>query len=226
MSEPTVLFPAPCHEDWERMRPDGRASFCARCAKPVHDLTHYTPEEAEQLLIADETPACVRASVLSDGQVLTRPSRTGWILTAAVMAPALAAALASCTVADTSTGSIVGSIQTYADRVTVTAFGAGTQRSIRVDQTGGYHLDGLPPGSYRLVFSVAHAQTWMLNDVPVTAGAITLRNSRDPLMPTPPPVVLMGRPVAGHGMNNVTSPSTPTSANATPVTAPSTKPLP
>jgi hypothetical protein len=190
MTEQTMLFPEPCHEDWERMIPDGRARFCESCSKPVHDLTDYTPEEADHLLTGSATPACVRASILPDGKVLTRPSRTGRILAAAIVTPAIVAALASSAMADTSTGSIIGVVQTLAERVTVTAFGAGIHRSIKVDSTGNYRLDDLPPGSYRLVFSVPRAQTWVLNDVEVAAGSMTFRNSRDPKMPPPPPVMV------------------------------------
>jgi len=189
MSQQTILFPEPCHEDWDRMKPEGRAKFCKSCSKPVHDLTQYTPEEAEHLLTGSETPACIRTSILPDGQVLTRPSLMGRILTAAVVTPVIFAALTSSVMANPLTGSIVGSIQTHAKSVTITAFGAGAHRRLKIDGSGTYHLDDLPPGSYRLVFSVPHAQTWVLDNVQVSAGSITLRNSRDPQLPLPPPIM-------------------------------------
>lgn len=198
MSQPTMLFPEPCHEDWDRMKPEGRAKFCASCSKRVHDLTHYTPEEAEHLLTASETPACVRASILPNGHVLTRPSLMGRILTAAVVTPAIVAALASSAMANTSTGSIVGSLQTHAKSVTITAEGEGVRRHIKVDGAGSYHLDDLPPGNYRLVFSVPHAQTWTLEHVQVNAGNVSYTQSRDPQLPQQPliePMVTAGMPM-------------------------------
>jgi hypothetical protein len=191
MSKQVILFPEPCHEDWNRMRPEGRAKFCESCSKHVHDLTNYTPEEAEHLLSESETPACVRASILPDGQVLTRPSLAGRILTAAVVTPVIAAALVSSVMANPLNGSIVGTIQTGAKQVTVTAYGAGVHRRIKTDGSGNYHLDDLPPGSYRLVFSVPRAQTWVLDNVQVSAGDITYRNSRDPQLPLQPPPPMM-----------------------------------
>jgi hypothetical protein len=191
VSKQTILFPEPCHEDWDRMKPEGRAKFCASCSKQVHDLTNYTPEEADHLLTGSATPACVRASILPDGQVLTRPSLVGRILMAAVVTPAIAAALTSPVMADTSTGSIVGAVQTHATRVKVTVFGTGVHRSVKVDGLGNYYLGQLPPGTYRLVFSVPHAQTWTLNDVEVTAGNATYRSSRDPQLPIVPPPPMM-----------------------------------
>ena len=191
MSKQTILFPEPCHEDWDQMKPKGRAKFCESCSKHVHDLTNYTPEEAEHLLTGSDTPACVRASILPDGQVLTRPSLVGRILTAAVVTPAIAAALTSSVMANSSTGSIVGTIQTHAQSVTVTAYGEGVHRRIKTDALGNYHLDDLPPGSYRLVFSAPRAKTWVLANVQVEAGNITYRNCRDPqLPPVPPPIMV------------------------------------
>lgn len=85
-------IPEPCSEDWGRMSPEQRGRRCAKCRTTVHDLSPYSPEEAEELLTAGE---CVRAQVLPDGRVATRPSRVGRVLLAAVAAPALLA-LAGC----------------------------------------------------------------------------------------------------------------------------------
>ena len=224
MSQQTILFPEPCHEDWDRMKPEGRAKFCASCSKHVHDLTNYTPEEAEHLLTGSGTPACVRASILPDGRVLTRPSLMDRFLTAAVVTPVIVAALASSVMANPLTGSIVGSIQTHAKSVTVTAFGAGTHRRIKIDGSGTYHLNDLPPGSYRLVFSVPHAQTWALDNVQVNAGSITYGNSRDPQLPPPPPMmVTAGMPALPPMPNSKTTeppkPSTPQAAGEDPAAA-------
>lgn len=210
MSKQTILFPEPCHEDWDRMKPEGRAKFCESCSKPVHDLIHYTPEEADHLLTGSETPACVRANIMADGRVVTRPSLVGRILMAAIVTPAIAAALASSAMANPLTGSIVGTIQTQAKSVKVTAFGAGVHRSIKIEGSGSYLLDQLPPGTYRLVFSVPHAQTWTLDSVVVTAGDVTHSYSRDPRLKVlpPPPMPTAGMPALPPMPSKPLTPST------------------
>jgi hypothetical protein len=223
MSKQTILFPEPCHEDWDRMKPEGRARFCESCTKPVHDLTHYTPEEAEHLLAGNGTPACVRATILPDGKVLTRPSLMGRILSAAVVTPVISAALASSVMANPLNGSIVGTVKTQAKSVRVTAFGEGVHRSVKADPSGNYHLDNLPAGSYRLVFSVPHAQTWALDGVEVSAGGITQSSSRDPQLPPvlpPPPMPTAGMPMPMPPSKNAEAPkpSTPPADNAQPAT--------
>jgi hypothetical protein len=190
MSRQTILFPEPCHADWDRMKPEERGRFCESCRKPVHDLTQYTPEEADQLLTGSATPACVRASILPDGQVLTRPSLAGRMLTAAIVTPAIVAALAAPVKAGDSTGSILGLIQTPATSVTVTITGQGVHRRIKSDAGGNFRADALPPGNYRLVFSAPRAKSWTLENVHVDAGNTTFSNSRDPRMPPPMPIMV------------------------------------
>ena len=95
-----IEIPEPCGEDWTGMSPEARGRRCATCRTTVHELSRYTPEEAEALLAAGA--ACVRAEVLADGRVATRPSRAGRVLLAAVAAPALLA-LAGCLQGKTST---------------------------------------------------------------------------------------------------------------------------
>jgi hypothetical protein len=217
LSKQTILFPKPCHEDWNRMTPEGRARFCDSCSKHVHDLVNYTPEEAERLLTGDGTPACVRVNVLADGQVLTRPSLTGRILMAAVVTPAIAAALASSVMANPLTGSIVGSIQTSAKSVTVTAIGAGIHRKVKADAGGNYYVDQLPPGNYRLIFSAPREKAWSLDNLQVDAGTVALGNSRDPQLPPVtkkptimvPPMVTAGMPMppSRPPAKNVVSPA-------------------
>ncbi len=76
------------------MTPDARGRHCAKCQAVVHDLSQYTPEQAEALL--SDGAACVRAKLRPDGRVLTRPSRLGRVLTVAFAAPALLLTLSGC----------------------------------------------------------------------------------------------------------------------------------
>jgi hypothetical protein len=88
-----VEIPEPCSEDWAAMSAEARGRRCTKCRSTVHELSRYTPEEAEEMLAAG--PACVRAEVLSDGRIATRPSRVGRVLLAAIAAPAMLA-LSGC----------------------------------------------------------------------------------------------------------------------------------
>ena len=121
MADTEIWFAAPCHEDWEAMHADGhtdgRARLCDACDKKVHDLSHYTPEEADTLLLGDPEPACVRATILPDGSVATLPGRKGKLLMAAIVTPALLFATASAATSPR-TGAIVGSVSAAGTAVT------------------------------------------------------------------------------------------------------------
>jgi hypothetical protein len=189
MANTEILFPEPCHEDWETMQPDDRGRHCAACNKKVHDLSTYTPEQAERLLRSGETPTCLRATILPDGRVATLPGRRGRFLVAAIGAPALMLAATSAT-AGPQTGAIAGSVSTRDPApLHVTALATGVRRSTTIDRAGAYRFDHLPPGTYTLVFSSADRRRWSIDKVPVSANRVVIRNSYDPVMP---PVVLSG----------------------------------
>ncbi|MEO9130416.1 MAG: carboxypeptidase-like regulatory domain-containing protein [Sphingomonas sp.] len=211
MADTEILFPEPCHEDWEQMHPDGRARLCDVCDKQVHDLSRYTPEEADILLLGSETPACIRVTILPDGRVATLPGRAGKVLMAAIATPALMFATAGAATGP-HTGAIVGSVSTAGAPVRVTVETGTLRRSTRVDNHGAYRFDGLPPGEYKLVFSAASARRWTISRVAVRASHVTVRNSYDPQLPTmvisgvvppspPPPahepVAKMRKPASG-----------------------------
>ena len=205
MADTHIAFPEPCQEDWDSMHPLGRARHCDSCDKPVHDRTQYTPEEADALIQGAGGPACLRAHIAADGRVLTKPSRSGKILTAAVAAPAMFIALAAFgAAAEPATGSISGTVRVaHATPVTVTAVAGGVRRSAEVAANGAYRLDQLPPGSYRLEFAVRKAVWWSVDRVAVRANYVTVRRADLPPPPQPPhfvevplpPTVTAGAPM-------------------------------
>jgi len=182
MADTEILFPEPCHQDWETMHPDGRARLCDACGKKVHDLSRYTPEEADGLLFGDHGPACLRVTILPDGRVATLPGRRGKLLMAAIATPALLLAAAGAS-AGPHMGAIAGSVSTAGAPVRVTAVAAGLRRSTRVDEGGLYRFDRLPPGVYMLVFSTDTSRQWTIPKVAVRANRVTVRNSYDPELP-------------------------------------------
>jgi hypothetical protein len=183
-----IVFPKPCTEDWDQMTPEGRARFCDACGKPVHDLTEYTPEEVQALLTGEAGLACMRATIRADGQVLTRPSLSGAVLTAGVITPALSSFLDAHPVsAHPGHGAIAGTIAQASrwDVADIVATAAGVHRSTRTDGQGRYILDNLPPGSYQLDFSLGSVR-WSVSDLGVAAGELTVCDSGPPRMPRRP----------------------------------------
>lgn len=47
-------IPNPCTEDWSKMTPNEKGSFCASCCKTVHDFTNRTTEEILRVLRGEE----------------------------------------------------------------------------------------------------------------------------------------------------------------------------
>jgi hypothetical protein len=45
-----ISIPKPCHEDWNKMTPNEKGSFCSKCAKTVIDFTKKTNEEIKNFL--------------------------------------------------------------------------------------------------------------------------------------------------------------------------------
>ena len=209
MADTEILFPEPCHEDWDRMHPAGRARLCDACDKQVHDLSQYTPEEADALLFGDTGPACVRATILPDGRVATLPGRAGKVLMAAIATPALLFATASAGTAPargaaavSGTGAIAGSVTTAGTPIQVTIEAGKLRKSVRVNIDGTYRFDQLAPGEYKLVFSSAMSPRWTIARVAVRANHVTVRNSYDPALPAmatmgvpPPPEIVPPPPI-------------------------------
>jgi len=213
MADTTILFPEPCHEDWEAMRPDGhpdghqdgRARLCDVCDNMVHDLSRYTPEEADTLLFGGAIPACVRATILPDGRVATLPGRAGKVLMAAIATPALLFATASAATSPSpvgGTGAISGSVSTAGTPIRVTLEAGKLRKTARVNSDGTYRFDRLAPGEYKLVFSSAMSPRWTIARVAVRADHVTVRNSYDPALPAmatmgvpPPPVIVPPPPI-------------------------------
>jgi hypothetical protein len=144
---------------------------------------HYTPEEAETLLLSGTTPACLRATILPNGRVATLPGRRGKFLLAAIGTPALMLAAASAS-ASPRTGAIAGSVTAMdSAAVRVTALANVVRRSTTVNRAGAYRFDHLPPGTYRLLFSTRDRQKWTIDRIPVRANRVVVRDTYDPAMP-------------------------------------------
>ena len=184
-----IVFPKPCHEDWDAMLVEERSRFCAACGKAVHDLAAYTPEEAETLLTGADGVACVRATVTPDGQVATRPSAAGRRLTAAILTPALAALLAATPAAAQPTRGAIAGVVKMQDgaAVRVTALAPGVRRSTQTDSLGQYALTGLAPGTYRIVFSKHGMRPWAGGVATVAAASTAVVDGYDPRLPPPVP---------------------------------------
>ena len=191
MADTEILFPEPCHEKWDAMHPNGRGRLCDVCDKQVHDLSLYTPEEADALLLGNNAPACIRATILPDGRVVTLPGRKGKLLMAAIVSPALLLATASAATGP-HTGAIAGSVTTAGTPVHVTVEAGKMRRSVPVREDGTYRFERLPPGEYKLVFSSAMSPHWSITRVAVRADRVTVRNSYDPALPV---MVTGGAPV-------------------------------
>lgn len=54
-----LFISKPCHQDWSKMTPNEKGSFCQACCKTVHDLTAKTTEEIIDL-ISNAKKICVR----------------------------------------------------------------------------------------------------------------------------------------------------------------------
>jgi|LNFM01.1.fsa_nt_gb hypothetical protein len=72
-----VYIASPCNVPWESMTGDERARLCASCSKTVYDLSQMTTADAEALLQAKGTDACLRIFRRFDGTVLTQDCPVG-----------------------------------------------------------------------------------------------------------------------------------------------------
>jgi hypothetical protein len=46
-----ISIPVPCHEDWNKMTPNEKGSFCSKCSKTVVDFTQKSPDEITTILL-------------------------------------------------------------------------------------------------------------------------------------------------------------------------------
>jgi hypothetical protein len=72
-----VYIASPCAVPWESMTGDERQRLCASCDKTVYDVSAMTRDEAESLLRAKSTDACLRIFRRFDGTVLTADCPVG-----------------------------------------------------------------------------------------------------------------------------------------------------
>jgi hypothetical protein len=72
-----VYIASPCSVPWESMSGDERARLCASCNKTVYDVSAMTRDEAESLLTAKGTDACLRIFRRFDGTVITADCPVG-----------------------------------------------------------------------------------------------------------------------------------------------------
>lgn len=190
MTGRTILFRQPCHEDWDRMTPQGRTRHCEACARPVHELREYTAEEAEALLSGPGELPCLRADIQADGRVQTRPSPGGRTLRAMVLAPALALGLNGAALA-AGGGGIVGRVAASSpEQVTVTVTGPKVRRQVLLDAWGEFFVGELPPGVYELRFSAPGRKGWTARQLRVEADLVTISHSREPGFKAPEPVAI------------------------------------
>ena len=52
-NEIKISIPKLCHEDWNKMTPNEKGSFCGKCCKTVVDFTNKSPEEIRTTLLAE-----------------------------------------------------------------------------------------------------------------------------------------------------------------------------
>ncbi|MBL8677881.1 MAG: hypothetical protein JNK05_01850 [Myxococcales bacterium] len=72
-----VYIASPCNVPWESMTGDERERMCASCNKTVYDVSQMTTAEAESLLQAKGTDACLRIFRRFDGTILTQDCPVG-----------------------------------------------------------------------------------------------------------------------------------------------------
>jgi hypothetical protein len=184
MRDLRVSFPRPCDEKWEGMTPAGCARVCGRCDKPVHDLSHYTVDEAEALLRGNPE-VCVRARIDRDGLVALRPSRRGDARRMVIAIAATAGLLAGGTPAfakqDRPDGAIAGKVEDawLRTRVTATRTDGQTFRA-RVRGNGRFRIGHLPAGTYSLTFVPSCGERWTVENVVVGAGETIVPNVQSP----------------------------------------------
>jgi hypothetical protein len=66
-----ITIPAPCPEDWRRMRGNKRTRHCDLCGKKVHNLRAMTSEEVVALVKASDGELCGLVTRGEDGALVT-----------------------------------------------------------------------------------------------------------------------------------------------------------
>lgn len=72
-----IKIATPCPANWDQMRGDLRARFCAHCQLNVYNLSALTQAEATELIAKAEGRLCVRFYQRADGTVITDNCRFG-----------------------------------------------------------------------------------------------------------------------------------------------------
>jgi hypothetical protein len=178
MRDLRVSFPRPCDQKWAAMTPGGRARLCARCDKPVHDLSLYSLDEAEALL-RRSPGACVRARIDGEGVVALKQSRGSdagrMVLAVAATAGLLAASAPAAAKQDRPNGAIAGHVDTFGFRTRVKATGPdGRSFRATVKLNGRFRIKRLPSGTYRLTFNPSCGENWTVENVVVGGGETLL----------------------------------------------------
>jgi len=55
-----LQIPTPCHEDWNKMKPEEKGRFCDSCQKCVMDFTNYTDAQLAQFFKSNKGDVCGR----------------------------------------------------------------------------------------------------------------------------------------------------------------------
>jgi len=67
---PEICIASPCPANWDEMKGDERARFCAQCQKHVYNLSALSAEAAAALIREKEGNLCGRLYRRADGTVL------------------------------------------------------------------------------------------------------------------------------------------------------------
>jgi hypothetical protein len=184
MPDLRVSFPKPCGEKWEAMTVEGRARICARCDKAVHDLSHFSLDEAEALLRRNPD-TCVRARIGGDGAVTLKPGRRGdarrMVIAAAATAGLLAVGAPAFAKKDRPAGAIAGDVETdgFPMRVKATGTNGRIFRS-KVKKNGKFTIRHLPSGTYSLTFVPTCGENMTIENVVVGAGETIVPKVQNP----------------------------------------------
>ena len=183
MPDLRVSLPEPCGEKWEGMTPVGCDRVCARCDKVIHDLSHYTIEEAETLLGAN-ADSCVRARVGKDGVIDLAPNLSGgmrhMVLVVGAAAGLLTAGVPATAREKRHDGAITGKVHSTDFKTRVTATDTqGKEYKAWVKPDGRYRITKVPDGAYKLTFVPGCGSDWTIDKVVVAGGVADVPDTID-----------------------------------------------